>query len=452
MPPTSTILQAEEIQKNSPEKAIPLYQSILASAGTKGMSLPPIASTYKDARPQACPKANLVQHASLKSQTGESAKNEQEAALLKLAQCYRDLHRPNELAALIHDSRTLITSIPKAKTAKIIRTLIDYFSEIPNTLPLQIDVCKQTIEWTIQEKRIFLKQALETRLVALYLDNKMYSDSLALIATLLKELKKLDDKMVLVEVQLLESRVCHALRNLPKAKAALTSARTSANAIYCPPLLQAALDMQSGILHAEEKDYKTGFSYFYETLEGYSSLEDSRAIAALKYMLLCKIMLNLSDDIQSILNSKVALKYRGIEVEAMKAIATAHQNRSLQEFELALATYRDELGNDPIIRNHLASLYDKLLEQNLVRVIEPFSRVEISHIAEIIKLPAQQVEIKLSQMILDKTFLGVLDQGAGCLVVFEETPVDKTYESALDTMKNMANVVESLYEKASKLT
>jgi len=100
----------------------------------------------------------------------------------------------------------------------LVRTLIDYFSEIPNTLPLQIDVCKQTIEWTIQEKRIFLKQALETRLIALYLDNKMYSDSLALVATLLKELKKLDDKMVLVEVQLLESRVCHALRNLPKAK------------------------------------------------------------------------------------------------------------------------------------------------------------------------------------------------------------------------------------------
>ncbi|KAF9579285.1 26S proteasome regulatory subunit rpn6 [Lunasporangiospora selenospora] len=423
MPAAVTIAQAEEVRKTSPEQAIPLYQTILANAGT-GMSSVPC----------------------------EGARNDQETALLKLAQCYRDLHRPNELAALIHDSRTLITSIPKAKTAKIIRTLIDYFSEIPNTLPLQIDVCKQTIQWTIQEKRIFLKQALETRLIALYLDNKMYSDSLALVATLLKELKKLDDKMVLVEVQLLESRVCHALRNLPKAKAALTSARTSANAIYCPPLLQAALDMQSGILHAEEKDYKTAFSYFYETLEGYSSLEDPRAISALKYMLLCKVMLNLSEDIQSILNSKVALKYRGIEVEAMKAIASAHQNRSLQEFEQALAAYRSELGNDPIIRNHLESLYDKLLEQNLVRVIEPFSRVEISHIAEIIKLPAQQVETKLSQMILDKTFHGVLDQGAGCLVVFEETPVDKTYDGALETMKNMANVVESLYEKASKLT
>jgi 26S proteasome regulatory subunit N6 len=41
------------------------------------------------------------------------------------------------------------------------------------------------------------------------------------------------------------------------------------------------------------------------------------------------------------LNSKVALKYRGVEVDAMKAVATAHQNRSLQEFEQALAAYRD---------------------------------------------------------------------------------------------------------------
>ncbi len=72
----------------------------------------------------------------------------------------------------------------------------------------------------------------------------------------------------------------------------MTSARTSANSIYCPPLLQAMLDMQSGVLHAEEKDYKTAYSYFYESLDGYGSQENERAVTALKYMLLCKIMLN----------------------------------------------------------------------------------------------------------------------------------------------------------------
>jgi 26S proteasome regulatory subunit N6 len=110
-----------------------------------------------------------------------------------------------------------------------------------------------------------------------------------------------------------------------------------------------------------------------------------------------------------------------------------------------------ELQDDLIVRNHLQALYDNLLEQNLKRLIEPFSRVQIAHIAEQIKLTPIQVEAKLSQMILDKSLLGVLDQSKGTLVVFEETHKDQTYESVLDTIKSMSSVVESLYEKARQL-
>lgn len=50
-----------------------------------------------------------------------------------------------------------------------------------------------------------------------------------------------------------------------------------------------------GVLHAEDKDYTTAYSYFYEAFENLSTQgeDDGKALSALKYMMLCKIMLNL---------------------------------------------------------------------------------------------------------------------------------------------------------------
>ena len=170
--------------------------------------------------------------------------------------------------------------------------MLDFFNAIPDSKDTQIKVLKENIEWAKNEKRIFLKHSLETRLVVLcvvsgsthilkrkviltsscsQLEVHAYRDALSLIDTLLIELKRLDDKLILTEVHLLESRVYRGIGNLPKSKAALTSARTEANSIYCPPHLQAQLDLQSGVLHAEDRDYTTAYSYFYETFENLSS-------------------------------------------------------------------------------------------------------------------------------------------------------------------------------------
>jgi 26S proteasome regulatory subunit N6 len=242
------------------------------------------------------------------------------------------------------------------------------------------------------------------------------------------------------------------LRNLSKAKAALASARTSANAIYCPTALQADLDNMSGVLHAEDKDYNTAYSYFYESFENYSSQDDdANSIKVLKYMLLSKIMLNLVDDVKQILDNKYASKYNSRDIDAMKAIADCYSNRSLKEFEETLSIYGKELSSDSIIKSHFTALYDSLLEQNLVKVIEPFSVVELDHVAKIIGLDIKQVEGKLSQMILDQVFFGVLDQGNGWLYIYEKQSTDPTYDSSVELVKQISNVVELLYEKAATL-
>ncbi|ETW86375.1 hypothetical protein HETIRDRAFT_438720 [Heterobasidion irregulare TC 32-1] len=386
------------------------------------------------------------------SEERDQSLRDQETALVKLGELYRDNQNAAGLAEVITLSRSFMSSTAKAKTAKLIRTLLDFFNHIPNSQQTQIAVLNENIEWAKNEKRVFLKQSLQTRLASLQLDIQQYKAALALIDNLLTELKRLDDKMILTEVHLLESRVYRGIGNFPKAKAALTSARTAANSIYCPPHLQAALDLHSGILHAEDHDYTTAYSYFFETFESLSAQDDPSALGALKYMLLCKVMLNLPEDVTSLLSVKFALKYAQLrDVESMRAVARAHQNRNLADFEKALRDYREELSSDPTIRSHLAALYDTLLEQNLLRIVEPYSVVEVEYVAQQVGQGRQAVEAKLSQMILDKVFHGVLDQGRGCLLVFDEPEADNTYGAAIDTLEQVSKVVDSLYAKTVKI-
>merc|ERR1711899_170199 len=383
----------------------------------------------------------------------EEQLREMEASALDIGQKMREEGKAQELGNLIKLIRPFTKLLSKAKAAKLIRGLVDMYLDMGADTGYEVTLCKECITWATEEKRIFLRQALEARLIGLYYDTGNYQAALADGAKLLKELKKLDDKNLLVEVQLLESKTYHALGNLPKARAALTSARTTANSIYVPPKVQAQLDLQSGILHAsEERDFKTAFSYFYEAFEQYDSVEDKNALTALKYMLMSKIMLRTPEEVQNIVSGKLALKYSGSDIEAMKLVAQASKNRSLADFQITVDKYTRELKEDKIVERHLDSLYQTMLEQNLCRIIEPYSRVQVKFVAEKINLPENQVEKKLSQMILDKKFQGILDQETRVLIIFEATERDETYDNVIETISAMSKVVDRLYQAAQKLT
>lgn len=89
--------------------------------------------------------------------------------------------------------------------------------------------------------------------------------------------------------------------------------------------------------------------------------------------------------------------------------------------------------NYNILHHSFISLYEKLSRSTWIRLQ--------------VGLQTLTLFFRLSQMILDKEFKGILDQGAGCLVVFEEEDDDETYEMALGTLKQMSHVVDSLYQQ-----
>lgn len=76
---------------------------------------------------------------------------------------------------------------------------------------------------------------MEIRLATLYNELEKFDLGIEIIDKIVVEVRKADDKHLLLEIYLIESKLHFGTLNLAKAKASLTAARACSNTIYCPP-------------------------------------------------------------------------------------------------------------------------------------------------------------------------------------------------------------------------
>jgi 26S proteasome regulatory subunit N6 len=357
-----------------------------------------------------------------------------EQAVYRLAELLTATKDGQAAIQLLTDVRPFFQMLPKAKTTKMVRRLFEHIVQCGVPLQEQEQVCLATVEWARQEKRTFLRHRLQLRYVEVLFAENRKNDALSSLSTLLKEVRRLDDRTLLLDIYLLESKLYYAVLDTQKARAALVSARTTANSIYCPPLSQAEIDLQSGVLHAEEKDAKTAYSYLYEAFEGFHQLGDQarQARRALRYMILAKISTDMPDELTALLSSKNVLEYKGSDVDALRGIAEAYGKQDTHMFNAILAKARAEaetagtantetdLLADEVVRRQVNDMYNTLLERHLLKVVSPYNRVQIDYISSLLQLTPMVVEQKLSQLILDRKLRGIVDQQHRCLIVFDE--------------------------------
>ena len=105
-----------------------------------------------------------------------------------------------------------------------------------------------------------------------------------------------------------------------------------------------------------------------------------------------------------------------------------------------------------IIMVQLSVSHLTLIPSAQLFIIIFLSCVEITHVAKLINLPVATVERKLSQMILDRKFSGILDQGKGQLLVYEASEDDPTFTQGVEIIGNMGLVVEALFGRAKNIT
>ncbi|XP_008245147.1 PREDICTED: 26S proteasome non-ATPase regulatory subunit 11 homolog [Prunus mume] len=111
-------------------------------------------------------------------------------AITNLTDLLRQENRAEDLRNLLTQLRHFFNLIPKAKTAKIVHSIIDAVAKVPDTSDLQISLCKEMVQWTRAEKRTFLRQRVEARLASLLMESKEYSEALSHLSGLINLYKK----------------------------------------------------------------------------------------------------------------------------------------------------------------------------------------------------------------------------------------------------------------------
>ncbi|CAG9537819.1 unnamed protein product [Cercopithifilaria johnstoni] len=385
---------------------------------------------------------------------GEELKR-REDLIMEMAKKMSQANDIEGLTKLLTSLRPHLLSYGMAKAVKLIRNIIDWCLKIGRDSDFKLALCMEYIHWAKQQNRIFLRHMLEVRLMRLLNEIGRHTDVLAMGAKLRNELKKVENKDIQLEVHLEESKAAFALNNLNRSRTALVAARTIANSLSIETKLQAQLDMESGILNmAEDHDFKTAYSYFYEAFENFDINEDEvNARKALKYMCLAKIMLNEETEVRLLLSSKQAAKYSDRGLDAIKNITAAFENRSLQNYYKVIEEYNVELQSDLIIRRYVDSLADTVLEKDINRAIEPYSLIEMATLAKNIRIPVERIERKLAQMILDKKFQGMIDQQDGTLTVynFPHDVQTKTFIASTEVIRCLSETVDEIYSCANTL-
>jgi len=310
----------------------------------------------------------------------------------------------------------LLTYIKSAVTRnhseKSINSILDFISTSKQMALLQ-EFYETTLDALKDAKNDRLWFKTNCKLGKLYYDCEDFNK----LGRIIKELRRScqtedgDDDLKkgtqLLEIYALEIQMYTAQKNNKKLKALYEQSLHIKSAIP-HPLIMGVIRECGGKMHLREEEYDNAATDFFEAFKNYDESGSSRRITCLKYLVLAYMLMK--SDINPF-DSQEAKPYKNDqEILAMTNLVSAYQNNDINDFERILRTNRENIMDDPFIREHIEDLLKNIRTQVLVKLIKPYTRIHIPFISKELNIDTNEVESLLVQCILDNTVHGRIDQ------------------------------------------
>jgi len=324
----------------------------------------------------------------------------------KLQQYDKMMKRYTELLTYIK------SAVTRNHSEKSINSILDFISTSKQMALLQ-EFYETTLDALRDAKNDRLWFKTNCKLGKLYYDCEDFNK----LGRIIKELRRScqtedgDDDLKkgtqLLEIYALEIQMYTAQKNNKKLKALYEQSLHIKSAIP-HPLIMGVIRECGGKMHLREEEYDNAATDFFEAFKNYDESGSSRRITCLKYLVLAYMLMK--SDINPF-DSQEAKPYKNDqEILAMTNLVQAYQNNDINDFERILRTNRQNIMDDPFIREHIEDLLKNIRTQVLVKLIKPYTRIHIPFISKELNIDTNEVESLLVQCILDNTVQGRIDQ------------------------------------------
>jgi len=211
----------------------------------------------------------------------------------------------------------------------------------------------------------------------------------------------------LLEIFALEIQMYTATKNSKKLKALYQQCLSVKSAIPHPRIMGVIREC-GGKMHMSEKEWDQAQTDFFESFRNYDEAGSYQRIQVLKYLVLANMLME--SQINPFDSQETKPYKNDPQIVAMTNLVSAYQRRDIREFEKILRDNRATIMDDPFIRAYIDEVLKNIRTQVLIRLIKPYTRIEIPFISRQLNIPAQDVEDLLVGLILDKKVAGHIDQ------------------------------------------
>lgn len=211
----------------------------------------------------------------------------------------------------------------------------------------------------------------------------------------------------LLEVYALEIQMYTATKNTKKLKQLYEKALQVKSAIPHPRIMGVIREC-GGKMHMGARNFEGAHSDFFEAFKNYDEAGNARRIQCLKYLVLAN-MLALSD-IDPFDSPEAKPYMNNKEILSMNTLRGAYTRKDVKEFERILKENSSSIMGDAFIREHIEELLSRFRSQVLLKLIEPYTRIEIPYAARELNIEVDELESLLVSLIIDGRINGKIDQ------------------------------------------